>query len=98
MDRTPFLIASDGVLRVDPMTALPTRRALFLFDDHELAAEVEAHLPESASVTRYDIRQAGFPATAVGEADVIFLALRDDPRMLPILRAMKACFRFSVFG
>jgi len=98
MDEKPFIIASDGRLRADPMTALPTRRVLFLFNDNELAAEAEAHLPDSVSVARYDMREEGFPATSVGEADVIFLAVKDDPRMLLVLRATKRCFRFKLFG
>lgn len=98
MDEKPFIIASDGMLRADAMTTLPTRRVLFLFNDDELAAEAEAHLPDGASVARYDMREEGFPATAAGEADVIFLAVKDDPRMLLVLRATKRCFRFSIYS
>lgn len=39
------------------------------------------------------MREDGFPATSAGEADVIFLAIKDDPRMLLVLRATKRCFR-----
>lgn len=96
-DRHLFLVASEGIVRADHAARFPPARVLFLFNDDALAAKAEAELPAGAEVVRYDVREIGFPATAVGEADTIFLALRDDRRLLLVIRAMKACSRFCIF-
>ena len=91
VDQKAFIVASDGMLRAAPMTALSIRNMPFLFDD-VLAADEEAHLQDCASIARYDPRQdrssATATATATGEGRDL-LALRDDPHKLPVLRATK---------
>lgn len=82
MDRKLFLIARDGGLIEERLRALPMARVVFVFDDDELAARTEPLLPASAEVARYDTREEGMPVSIIGEADAIFVALRDDPRLI----------------
>lgn len=82
MDRKLFTIARGGELIKERLHALPMARVVFVFDDDELAARTEPLLPACAAIARYDTREEGMPVSVIGEADAVFVALRDDPRLI----------------
>lgn len=85
MERKLFTIARDGELIAERLHALPMARVVFVFDDDELAARTEPLLPASAVIARYDTREEGMPVSVIDAADAVFVALRDDPRLILLL-------------